>query len=60
MKVLELVELLERVQDAKDEVAEAARSLEHGGSPETMERKRANLKWHMQGLEDILNENVVG
>lgn len=58
MKIRDLVEVMERVKDAQDDVLHSGRAIEHGGCAETMEHKYNALANAEEYLEQILEEDV--
>ena len=58
MKLGELWDRLREVDDALEEVAEAERSLGHGGSPETLRIKRERLADAQDRVARLRDEDV--
>lgn len=58
MKVRDLVEIMERVHDAKRDIEEAERRLGHGGAPLTIKHKTEELHDANRRLRNLLDEDV--
>ena len=58
MKLSELVEMLDLVQVIRDEIAEANRMVDFGGSPDTMVWKQGRLNHARANLQQLLNTEI--
>lgn len=59
MLIADIVEAMDRVEEARREVAECERSLAYGGSDSTVHHKDQNLQRAMEFLTDILEEEIL-
>lgn len=58
MKVRDLYEIISRIQYLTSEVLEARISLEHGGHPDTIERKTRDLTDAVDALDEYLDTEI--
>lgn len=58
MKIRDLVNALERIREADQDMLEADTAYRHGGCASTMQHKEQNVRDANQRLEDLLEEDV--
>lgn len=58
MKLGQLLDLLAEAKNAAEEVVAAEKSLNYGGSADTVERKEFNLKHAQEYLETLRNQEL--